>query len=100
LRVKFSIKQLIMYLDAEKKKEIFEKYGKSNSDTGSVESQVALFSHRIDHLNEHLKVNMKDHHTRLSLIKMVGKRKKLLKYLQNNDIERYRSIVKALGLRK
>jgi small subunit ribosomal protein S15 len=89
-----------MYLDAEKKKEIFEKYGKSNNDTGSVESQVALFSYRIDHLNEHLKINMKDHHTRLSLLKMVGKRKKLLKYLQENDIERYRSLVKALGLRK
>ncbi|MCD4794335.1 MAG: 30S ribosomal protein S15 [Bacteroidales bacterium] len=89
-----------MYLDAEKKQEIFQKYGKSNSDTGSVESQVALFSHRITHLNEHLKKNKKDHHTRRSLIKLVGKRKKLLKYLQDSDIERYRSLIKTLGLRK
>ena len=89
-----------MYLDAEKKKEIFQKYGKSNNDTGSVESQVALFSHRITHLNEHLKNNKKDHHTRRSLIKLVGKRKNLLKYLQDTDIERYRSLIKTLGLRK
>ena len=89
-----------MKLDAEKKKEIFKKYGKSNNDTGSVESQVALFSHRITHLNEHLLVNTKDHHTRRALLKLVGKRKKLLKYLQNNDIESYRVLIKALGLRK
>ncbi len=89
-----------MYLDAEKKKEIFQKYGKSNNDTGSVESQVALFSHRITHLNEHLKNNKKDHHTRRSLIKLVGKRKNLLQYLQDTDIERYRSLIKTLGLRK
>lgn len=89
-----------MYLDAEKKQEIFQKYGKSNSDTGSVESQVALFSHRITHLNEHLKVNKKDHHTRRALIKLVGKRKNLLQYLQETDIERYRSLIKTLGLRK
>lgn len=89
-----------MYLDAEKKQEIFQKYGKSNSDTGSVESQAALFSHRITHLNEHLKKNKKDHHTRRSLIKLVGKRKKLLKYLQDSDIERYRSLIKTLELRK
>ena len=63
-----------MYLDAEKKKEIFGKYGKSNDDTGSVESQVALFSYRITHLNEHLKKNKKDHHTRRALLKLVGKR--------------------------
>ncbi len=89
-----------MYLDAEKKQEIFQKYGKSNNDTGSVESQVALFSHRITHLNEHLKNNKKDHHTRRSLIKLVGKRKNLLQYLQDTDIERYRSLIKTLGLRK
>ena len=89
-----------MYLDAEKKKELFGKYGKSNDDTGSVESQVALFSYRITHLNEHLKKNKKDHHTRRALLKLVGKRKKLLKYLQTTDIERYRALIKALGLRK
>ncbi len=89
-----------MYLDAEKKQEIFGQYGKSNNDTGSVESQVALFSYRITHLNEHLKRNKKDNHTRRSLIKLVGKRKKLLKYLMKNDIVRYRNLIKALGLRK
>lgn len=89
-----------MYLNAEKKTEIFEKYGKSNTDTGSPESQIALFSYRISHLTEHLKLNKKDHSTRLALLKMVGRRKKLLKYLQVNDIERYRSIIKELGLRK
>ncbi len=89
-----------MYLDAQKKQEIFEQYGKSNNDTGSVESQVALFSHRITHLNEHLKKNKKDHHTRRSLIMLVGKRKKLLKYLMKKDIVRYRNLIKALGLRK
>jgi small subunit ribosomal protein S15 len=89
-----------MYLDAEKKKELFSKYGKSNDDTGSVESQVALFSYRITHLNEHLKHNKKDHHTRRALLKLVGKRKKLLKYLQTTDIERYRNLIKTLGLRK
>ena len=89
-----------MYLDAEKKQEIFQQYGKSNSDTGSVESQVALFSYRITHLNEHLKKNKKDHHTRRALIMLVGKRKKLLKYLMIKDVVRYRNLIKALGLRK
>lgn len=89
-----------MYLDAEKKQEIFKQYGKSNKDTGSVESQVALFSHRITHLNEHLKKNKKDHHTRRALILLVGKRRKLLKYLQGSDIVRYRALIAALGLRK
>jgi len=89
-----------MYLDAQKKQEIFKQYGKSNSDTGSVESQVALFSHRITHLNEHLLRNKKDNHTRRSLIMLVGKRKKLLKYLMAKDVVRYRELIKVLGLRK
>lgn len=89
-----------MYLSAEKKQEIFEKHGKSNTDTGSPESQIALFSYRISHLTEHLKVNKKDYGTRRALIKLVGKRRKLLKYLQDNDINRYRAIIKELGLRK
>lgn len=89
-----------MYLDPEKKKEIFGKYGQSNSDTGSVESQVALFSYRIAHLTEHMKQNRKDHTTERSLVKMVGKRRSLLTYLRNKDIERYRNLIKALGLRK
>lgn len=89
-----------MYLDAAKKQEIFEKYGKSNTDTGSPESQIALFSYRISHLTEHLRLHRKDYTTERSLTKLVGKRRALLDYLKRNDIERYRNIVKELGLRK
>ncbi len=89
-----------MYLNSEKKQEIFGKYGQSATDTGSVESQVALFSYRIAHLTEHMKVNRKDNVTERSLVKLVGKRRALLKYLKNKDIERYRNLVKNLGLRK
>ncbi|MBQ3878079.1 MAG: 30S ribosomal protein S15 [Prevotella sp.] len=89
-----------MYLDQAKKKEIFEQYGQSATDTGSAESQIALFTYRIKHLTEHLKQNHKDFGTARSLTKLVGRRRKMLKYLYNNDIERYRAIVKALGLRK
>ena len=88
------------YLDSEKKKEIFDKHGKSNNDTGSAESQIALFSYRINHLTEHLKVNKKDFSTQRALITLVGKRRKLLDYLKDNDIMRYRAIVKELGLRR
>ncbi len=83
-----------------KKVEIFEKYGKNSTDTGSPEAQIALFTHRILHLTEHLRANKKDHATRLSLLKLVGKRRSLLKYLASKDIERYRSIIAELGLRK
>jgi len=89
-----------MYLTAEKKQEFFEKYGKSNKDTGSAEGQVALFSYRIAHLTEHLKKNRKDYSTQRALIRMVGKRRRLLNYLKDRDIERYREIIKALNLRK
>ena len=89
-----------MYLNTEKKKEIFEKYGKSNTDTGSAESQIALFSYRISHLAEHLKSNKKDYTTARSLTKLVGRRRALLNYLKDRDIERYRNIVKELGLRR
>ncbi|MCU4176369.1 30S ribosomal protein S15 [Carboxylicivirga sp. N1Y90] len=89
-----------MYLTAEKKQEIFEKYGKSNSDTGSSESQIALFTFRISHLTEHLKLNRKDHSTEHALIKLVGKRRSLLDYLKKKDIVRYRAIIAELGLRK
>ncbi len=88
------------YLAADKKQEIFAKYGKSNTDTGSPESQIALFSYRIAHLTEHLKRNRKDYTTRRSLLKLVGKRRRLLDYLRVNDIERYRAIIKELGLRR
>lgn len=90
----------IMYLDAAKKQEIFAKYGKSNTDTGSAEAQIALFSYRISHLTEHLKLNRKDYSTSRALTKLVGKRRALLTYLAERDINRYRAIVKELGLRK
>jgi small subunit ribosomal protein S15 len=101
LHAKFLKKSIIMnYLTAKKKQEIFKDYGKSNTDTGSPESQVALFSYRINHLTEHLKVNKKDHNTERSLLRLVGKRRRLLDYLKRVDIDRYRNIVKALNLRK
>ena len=89
-----------MYLSTEKKKEIFEKHGKSVTDTGSSEGQIALFTYRINHLTEHLKENRKDFNTQRSLVKLVGKRRDLLDYLIKTDITRYRAIVKELGLRK
>lgn len=89
-----------MYLDKAKKTEIFGQYGKSATDTGSAESQIALFSFRIKHLTEHLKSNHKDYRTARSLTKLVGKRRALLDYLKDRDIERYRAIVKELGLRR
>lgn len=89
-----------MYLDNAKKTEIFTQYGKSATDTGSAESQIALFSFRIKHLTEHLKKNHKDYKTARSLTQLVGKRRALLDYLYDRDINRYRAIVKALGLRR
>lgn len=89
-----------MYLTGEKKQELFTAHGKSVTDTGSTEGQIALFTFRINHLTEHLKANKKDHSTRRSLIKLVGKRRSLLDYLTKKDIERYRSIIKELKLRK
>ena len=88
------------YLSPDKKQEIFGKYGKSNVDTGSPESQVALFSYRIKHLTEHVKKNKKDVVTRRALLRLVGKRRQILDYLQETDIERYRKIIKELGLRR
>ena len=82
------------YLTAEKKQELFGQYGSSNTDTGSPESQIALFTYRINHLTEHLKRNQR------ALLRLVGKRRKSLDYLKKVDIERYRAIVKALNLRK
>ena len=89
-----------MSLNKEKKAEIFTKFGKSTTDTGSAESQIALFTYRIAHLTEHVKANHKDFVTTRSLTQLVGKRRALLNYLYDRDIERYRSIIKALGLRK
>jgi small subunit ribosomal protein S15 len=89
-----------MYLTSEKKQEIFKTHGKSGSDSGTAEGQIALFTFRIAHLTGHLKENRKDFNTQQALIKLVGKRRSLLDYLKNKDIERYRSIIKELSLRK
>jgi small subunit ribosomal protein S15 len=89
-----------MYLTSETKKEIFKKYGKSEKDTGSTEAQIALFTLRINHLTEHLKTNKKDFATQRALIKLVGKRKSLLNYLKNKNLEKYRALVAELNLRK
>ena len=89
-----------MYLTPEIKKDIFKDNGKSDADTGSAEGQIALFSHRIKHLTEHLKKNKKDLATQRSLVRLVGKRRKLLDYLKEKEIERYRAIIAKLGLRK
>lgn len=88
------------YLEADKKKEFFSTYGTDEKDTGSTEAQIAMFSYRIAHLTEHLKKNRKDFHTQRALIKLVGKRRKLLDYLTTKDIARYRDIVAKLGLRR
>lgn len=89
-----------MYLNSEKKAEIFKKHGKSENDTGSAEGQIALFTYRIAHLTEHLKKNRKDYGTQRALQLLVGKRRSLLDYLKAKDIERYRAIIKELGLRR
>jgi len=89
-----------MYITTEKKQEIFNQYGKSETNTGSPESQIALFSFRINHLTEHLKENRKDFGTQTALLRLVGKRRRLLDYLKEKNIERYREIVKSLNLRK
>ncbi len=89
-----------MSITAEKKKEIFKEFGGSQENTGTPESQVALFTQRITDLTNHLKNHKKDHSTRRALLKLVGKRRKLLNYLQKKDIERYRALIKKLKLRK
>ncbi len=89
-----------MYINQEVKKDIFKNYGQSETDTGSAESQIALFTHRIKHLTGHLKKNKKDKGTQRALINLVGKRRRLLDYLKDNEINRYREIIKKLNLRK
>lgn len=79
---------------------IIETFGSHQTDTGSPEVQVALLTERIDHLTEHLRSNQKDHHSRRGLLMMVGKRRRLLGYLRNQDVERYRSLIARLGLRR
>jgi len=91
-----------MYLNSAKKQELFSKHGfaKKATDTGSPESQIALFTHRINHLTQHLQGQKKDYSTQTGLLRLVGQRKKLLNYLQSTDIKRYRSILSELDLRK
>lgn len=89
-----------MYLTTEQKQEIFKKHGGAATNTGSVEGQIALFTERILHLTQHVKAHHNDKFTNRALVNLVGKRKKLLEYLKEKDIERYRNILKELGLRK
>jgi small subunit ribosomal protein S15 len=89
-----------MYLSKEVKAEIFKKHGGDEKNTGNAEAQIALFTHRINHLTEHLKNNRKDFNTERSLVRLVGKRRSLLDYLIKKDIMRYRAIIKELNIRK
>ena len=89
-----------MYLTVQKKKEFFKDFGKSEFDTGTSEGQIAMFTFRISHLTEHLKKNKKDLGTQRALVGLVGKRRKQLDHLKNTEIDRYRAIIKKLGIRK
>ncbi len=89
-----------MYLTNDVKSEIFAKHGGKAENTGSAEGQIALFTFRINHLTEHLKRNRHDYNTERSLVKLVGKRRSLLDYLKKKEINRYREIIKELGIRK
>jgi small subunit ribosomal protein S15 len=89
-----------MYLTSEVKKDIFTEHGKTANDTGSAEGQIALFTFRIQHLTQHLKINRNDLGTERSLVRLVGKRRRLLDYLKEKDITRYREIIKKLNIRK
>jgi small subunit ribosomal protein S15 len=90
----------IIVIDGAKKTGIIAEYGLKDGDTGSPEVQVAILTYRINDLNEHLKIHKKDHHSRRGLLKMVGQRRNLLNYLRDKDIERYRTLISRLGLRK
>jgi len=89
-----------MQLTKESKKEIFTKFGGSETNTGSTEAQIAMFTQRINHISQHLKGNRKDFSAELSLVKLVGKRRSLLNYLARQDIFKYRALIKELGIRK
>jgi small subunit ribosomal protein S15 len=89
-----------MPLTKDKKAALIGQYGRADGDTGSAEVQVALLTERINELTEHLRTHRKDHHSRRGLLKMVGRRRRLLRYLERQDLERYRSLVSELGLRR
>ena len=89
-----------MVLSTQNKKELIEQYKLHDSDTGSPEVQIGLLAHRIQYLTEHLKVHTKDPHSRRGLLMLVGRRRRLLNYVKNNDVQRYRTIIETLGLRR
>ncbi|MDQ4040165.1 MAG: 30S ribosomal protein S15 [Actinomycetota bacterium] len=89
-----------MTLTAERKQELVARFGKGEGDTGTPEVQIALLTERINHLTEHLRAHGRDHHSRRGLLMLVGRRRRLLRYLQRSDVERYRAIVAELGLRR
>jgi len=89
-----------MSISLEDKKQLFAKYGSNETDSGSTEGQIALFTHKIKHLTDHLKTHRKDFSTQRALQKMVGKRKRLLNYLKDRDIEKYRELIADLGIRR
>ena len=89
-----------MPLTKEQKQELIKKYGKTTKDSGSTEVQIAILTKRINELSEHFETHKRDHHSRTGLLKMVGKRRRLLDYLQSKNIDRYRKVVEELGLRK
>jgi small subunit ribosomal protein S15 len=89
-----------LVLTIEDKKELINKYKLHETDTGSPEVQIGLLTHRISYLTEHLKIHKKDHHSRRGLLILVGRRRRLLNYVKNKDVKRYRSIIEALGLRR
>jgi small subunit ribosomal protein S15 len=89
-----------MTLTAERKQELVERFGESAADTGRTEVQIALMTERINQLTEHLRTHRKDHHSRRGLLMLVGRRRRLLDYLQRDDLERYRALIRELGLRR
>ncbi len=89
-----------MTLTVEEKREVVQQFGKSETDTGSPEVQIALLTRRINHLTEHLREHKHDHHSRRGLLMLVGQRRRLLNYLQSKDLDRYRSLIQELGLRR
>ena len=91
---------MAVYLSKEKKAEVLSEYATSPNDTGSAETQIALFTYRIQQLSDHLRVNQKDHSCRRALLSLVGKRKQLLQYLSKKDLQKYRELIDKLGIRK
>jgi small subunit ribosomal protein S15 len=89
-----------MSITAEEKAELVQRFGKGENDTGATQVQVALLTHRINHLTEHLRTHKHDHHSRRGLLMLVGRRRRFLNYLQKNDLEGYRSLIRELGLRR